>query len=83
MGVYLYRTENVSVWPDGITYTHGLGVAPTAENGEVFIRHRTGTYGATVLRSNSQVVCLASLSTPAHGEVTVDLCVMAFHSIIK
>jgi len=81
MGTYLFRTENVQVGVLLTTYTHGLGVAPANENGEVFIRHRTATYSATVLTSNSQIVVLnaANVTYP----ITVDLCVMAFHSIIK
>ena len=87
MGVYLYRTENVLLYRDNIaSFTHGLGVAPAGENGEVFLRHRTATYCATVLVSNSQVVSLrigGALPLPDTGGIAVDLCVMAFHSVIK
>ena len=82
MGTYLYRTENVNVQGAGqgiSTFTHGLGVAPAGENGEVFIRHRTFTNVVTVLLSNSQVVSLQASANP----VNVDLTVMAFHSICK
>jgi len=84
MGTYLYRTENVNVrCVDGqgpTTFTHGLGVAPAGENGEIFIRHRTFTCVATVLSSSSQIVVLQASSD---APVNVDLLVMAFHSIIK
>jgi len=82
MGTYLYRTENVNVRSaeqGPTTFTHGLGVAPAAENGEVFIRHRTFTHVVTVLSSNSQIVALQAAAAP----VNVDLTVMAFHSIVK
>ena len=81
MGTYLYRTENVTVVGGavGTTFTHGLGVAPAGENGEVFIRHRTATCIATVVSSNSQIVVLAANQV----EVKIDLTVMRFHSIIK
>jgi len=82
VGTYLYRTENVNVQSAGqgiSTFTHGLGVAPAGENGEVFIRHRTFTNVVTVLLSNSQVVSLQASANP----VNVDLTVLAFHSIIK
>ncbi len=85
MGTYLFRTENVTVSPSGngglTTFTHGLGVAPANENGEVFIRHRTFTQVATVVSSSSQLVVLAAAQ--AATGVNVDLLVMAFHSIIK
>jgi uncharacterized lipoprotein YbaY len=83
MGIYLWRTENVAVNPAGVTFTHGLGVAPAGEFGEVFIRHRTATVSATVLSSSTAVVVLACRPDTMLGGITVDLCVMAFHSIIR
>jgi hypothetical protein len=85
MGVYLSRTENVAIGNGAVvlyTFTHGLGVAPAGEDGEVFIRHRTATIAATVVSSSTQIVVLAIPPSPAGG-ITVDLLVMAFHSIIK
>lgn len=86
MGVYLWRRENVEVNINPTTFTHGLGVAPAGESGEVFIRHRTATNWATVLASSSQIVVLCAggaLSPPWAYGVSVDVCVMAFHSILK
>ena len=83
MGVYLYRTENVHVPPSSRTFTHGLGVAPAGEAGEVFIRHRTATCGATVLSSSTNLVVLATGLDANAGGIQLDLCVMAFHSIIR
>lgn len=82
MGTYLYRTENVNVRSAAegpTTFTHGLGVAPAGENGEVFIRHRTFTHVVTVLSSDTQVVVLQAAGAP----VSIDLTVMSFHSVIK
>ncbi len=82
MGTFLYRTENVNINNTApTTFTHGLGVAPAGESGEVFIRHRTATFAATVVSSNTQIVVLQG--PPAPTGVNVDLTVMAFHSIIK
>jgi len=85
VGTYLYRTENVVVSLAGggnlTTFTHGLGVAPAGEDGEVFIRHRTFTCVATVVSSSTQNVVLAAAQST--GGVNVDLLVMAFHTIIK
>lgn len=80
MGTFLYRTENVTITQTLLTFTHGLGVAPANELGEVFIRHRTGTVAATVLTSSSQLVVLIANSGTG---VSVDLLVMAFHSIVR
>jgi hypothetical protein len=85
MGVYLWRRENVEVLVTPTTFTHGLGVAPAGEQGEVFIRHRTATYWATVLASSSLIVVLCAggaLPQFTYG-CSVDVCVMAFHSILK
>ncbi len=83
MGVYLWRTENVSVASNPTTFTHGLGVAPAGEAGEVFIRHRTATCCATVLSSSTNLVVLSGNPQIAMGGITLDLCVMAFHSVIR
>lgn len=83
MGVYLWRTENVAVASNPTTFTHGLGVAPAGEDGEVFIRHRTATNYATVLASSTQIIVLSGNPETLMGGVHVDLCVMRFHSIIK
>ena len=85
MGTYLFRTENVTIGQAGAaasqtTFTHGLGVAPAMEAGEVFIRHRTFTYAATVLSSSTQIVVI---SIPSTTPINVDVLVMAFHTIIK
>jgi hypothetical protein len=79
MGVLTYRTENVSIAAaPGTTFTHGLGVAPALGAGEVFIRHRTATFIATMLTSSSQIIVLCPSVVP----VNVDLTVMIFHSIM-
>lgn len=81
MGTYLFRTENISTLTEGrnFTITHALGTAPAAEDGEVFIRHRTFTCCATIMSSSSQIVVLNS----GQSAVQVDVTVMRFHSIIK
>lgn len=78
MGTNLWRTENVTIGTDPVTFTHGLGVAPAGENGMVFINRRTAT-AALVITSNSQIVAVSA----AVASQTVDILVMAFHSIIK
>lgn len=76
----IFRTENVQIATTaGTTFTHGLGVAPTAGLGAAFITMRTSTGPVYVSTSNSQIIVLVS----AVAAAAVDLCVMRFHSIIK
>jgi len=78
MGTYLYRTENITVGTDPVTLTHALGVAPAGESGAVLVTRRAGTATLTIT-STSQIVVL---TCGAAGQ-TMDVLVMAFHSIIK
>lgn len=78
MGTYLWRTENVTIGTDPVTFTHGLGVAPAGESGAVIVNRRTAT-AALIISSTSQIVVL----TAGVASQTVDILVMAFHSIIK
>lgn len=78
MGTYLWRTEDVTIGTSPVTFTHGLGVAPAGEDGAVIINRRTAT-APIIITSNSQIVALKS---SVEGQ-TVDILVIAFHSIIK
>ena len=76
---YIYKSDNVSLSAGLNTFTHSIGIAPARGDGIVLIVKRsTATFNIDVVSSNSMTVTIG-----ADGATNADICVIAFHSIIR
>jgi hypothetical protein len=75
---YIFKSDSVSLGSGTHKITHGIGIIPADGDGIVILTRRTGTFQFGVSASDSQTVTIT-----ADGAVVVDICVIAFHSIIR
>lgn len=79
---YMYRTDNINISSLGTVLTHGLGVTPSGTVGGTLITLRSAAAGsAPVILSLSDSVTV-TLQSMGGNNVTADVTVIRYHSII-